>query len=93
MPLSCYTFKTYISQEFRTPSIKIILYELFLACNVLEGQEASSASAFVSTGLNSVGYRRFVNYLPVDMASYSGSNLEELLFIKAPLSYSLEMAL
>ena len=84
MPRSCYTFSTYVSQEFRTPSIKIILYKLFLLRNVLERQEASSASAFVSTGLNIVGYRRFVNYLPVDTASYSGCNLNGLLYIRAP---------
>jgi len=66
MPLSCYTFSTYVSQEFRTPSIKIVLYSLLLACNVLGRQEASSASAVVSTGLNSVGYRRLVNRLPVE---------------------------
>jgi hypothetical protein len=72
MPRSCYTFNTYVPQEFGTASNKIILYKLFLACNVLERQEASSASAFVSTGLNNVGYRRFVKYLPVVTASSSG---------------------
>jgi hypothetical protein len=82
MPRSFYTFNTYVSQEFRTPSMKIVLYKLFLTCNVLERQRASSAYAFVSTGLNSVGYQRFVNYLPVDTASYSGCNLKGLLYIK-----------
>jgi hypothetical protein len=82
---SCYVFNTYISQEFKTPSIKIILYKVFLICNILERQGASSASAFVSTGLNSVGYQRFVKYLSVDMASYSGCNLKGLLYTKAPL--------